>query len=320
MEAVKTYKIERTLRELMLERLAELRMNKAEAAIRMNYSRSAVSQYLNGKYGSDPTEIEKKIVEFLEASGGIGEAVTAELRIHTGVRSKIEYFESRDYRQIAGLCQACQESMALGIIVGKSGQGKTHTLQKYATLPRVAYVECNETMNCKDMVRKIEEAVGLPKSSGSIDERLENVMSFFNLNNGYLLIVDEADKLISKYTQKKIEMLRYIFDGADVGIVIAGELALESMMKNYDQRLANRVDFYYKLKGLNRQELLDYLEGYEIEDRAMAEFVARANNAQSGCFRLLDRTLSNVLRIMREQGDTKITLKVVSEASNMMML
>lgn len=50
MEALesKTYTTEKTLAERMNERLAELHMTKAEAAMRMNYSRSAVSQYLNG--------------------------------------------------------------------------------------------------------------------------------------------------------------------------------------------------------------------------------------------------------------------------------
>lgn len=61
MEALNTYKAEKTLAEQMNERLAELKMTKAEAALKMNYSRSALSQYLNGKYGSDPTELEKKL-------------------------------------------------------------------------------------------------------------------------------------------------------------------------------------------------------------------------------------------------------------------
>ena len=71
MEALNTYKAEKTLAEQMNERLAELKMTKAEAALKMNYSRAALSQYLNGKYASDPTELEKKVREFLEASGGV---------------------------------------------------------------------------------------------------------------------------------------------------------------------------------------------------------------------------------------------------------
>ena len=71
MEALNTYKAEKTLAEQMNERLTELKMTKAEAALKMNYSRAALSQYLNGKYASDPTELEKKVREFLEASGGV---------------------------------------------------------------------------------------------------------------------------------------------------------------------------------------------------------------------------------------------------------
>lgn len=57
MEALNTYKTEKTLAEQMNERLAEMKMTKAEAALKMNYSRAALSQYLNGKYASDPTEL-----------------------------------------------------------------------------------------------------------------------------------------------------------------------------------------------------------------------------------------------------------------------
>ena len=35
----------------------------------------------------------------------------------------------------------------------------------------------------------------------------------------------------------------------------------------------------------------------------MGEMISRATNAQSGCFRLLDRTLNNVLRILKQKKD-----------------
>lgn len=333
MEALNTYTAEKTLAEKMNGRLAELRLSKAEAALRMNYSRPALSQYLNGKYASDPTELEKKIAWFLHETepDRIGsrpddQNIVGSITPPEGwspqprLKSKVEFFESRDFVQAIGVCQACQENMGIGIIVGRSGYGKTHALRKYAKLPRVVYIEGNETMNCKDIVRRIENKTGIPRSYGSIDERMERIVDFFNINQGYLLIMDEADKLINKYTQKKIELLRNISDSADLGIVIAGEPALETLLKSYDARFANRMDFYYKLKGLSRQEVTDYLEGYEVEESALAEFMSRANNSQSGCFRLLDRTLSNVLRILKERGETRVTMKIVSEASNMMML
>lgn len=325
MEALNTYKTEKTLAEQMEERLAELKMTKAEAALRMNYSRSALSRYMSGKYESNATELEKKIVEFLEASGGValesvasingGQAETLQLK------KKVEFFESRDFVKTIGVCQACQEFMGLGIIVGKSGQGKTHALKKYAELPRVAYIECDDTMACRDLVEAIENGIGLPKGyGGTIWSRVNRIREFFNTNEGFLLIIDEADKLINKYTQKKMEILRGIFDQSDVGIVIAGEPRLETELKGNLARFANRMDFYYKLKGLSKQEVADYLEGYEMDEAAMGEMISRATNAQSGCFRLLDRTLNNVLRILKQRGETHITLKAMSEASSMMML
>lgn len=324
MEALNTYKTEKTLAEQMNERLAELKMTKAEAALKMNYSRAALSQYLNGKYASDPTELEKKVREFLAATGGVAEGQEPENSVPTGagtLKKKVEFFESRDFVQTIGVCQACQEYMGLGIIVGKSGQGKTHALKKYAELPRVAYIECDDTMACRDLVEAIENGIGLPKGyGGTIWSRVNRIREFFNTNEGFLLIIDEADKLINKYTQKKMEILRGIFDQSDVGIVIAGEPRLETELKGNLTRFANRMDFYYKLKGLSKNEVADYLEGYEVDEPAMGEMISRATNAQSGCFRLLDRTLNNVLRILKAKGETRITMKIVSEASNMMML
>ena len=81
--------------------------------------------------------------------------------------------------------------------------GKTFSLKKYAQMPRVAYVECNEAMNQKDLIRRLEAALGLPHEYGTIAERLERVADFLTTASGYLLIIDEADKLITKYTQKR---------------------------------------------------------------------------------------------------------------------
>ena len=328
MEAIggTAYTTDTDLRMQMTQRLKELRMSITEVAMRMNYHRTVLSKYLNGKYTADPTEVEKKIREFLketeyELTDGGQTAEAGKAAAHSPLPSKVEYFESRDYLQVLGVCQSCQEDAALGIIVGRSGQGKTHALKQYASLPRTAYIECDDTMACRDLVEAIENRLGMPKSyGGTIWSRVNRIREFFNINPGYLLIIDEADKLINKYTQKKMEILRGIFDQSRVGVVIAGEPRLESELKGNLVRFANRLDFYYKIKGLNRQEVESYLSEFEIEDKAMNELVFRATNEKGGCFRLLDRTLMNVLRILKDRGDYVITMKTVIEASGMMML
>lgn len=293
---------------------------KAELANELNYSRTTISRYLGGKYDSDASELEARLEEYLRnKTGDTGEGSAAPSNV-IRLEKRKSFFESRDSKNVIGVCSSCQEDMGLGIVVGKSGYGKTHALKYYSKMPRVAYIECDDTMSSRDLVEAIERALGIPQSYGTIWKRVNGIREFFNVNHGYLLIIDEADKLISKYTQKKMEILRAIFDQSDVGMVIAGEPKLESQIKSYLTRFANRVDFYASLKGLNTQEVENYLKGYRIEQDAMSELVSRACNNQTGCFRLLDRTLNNVIRIMNESGQDIITLKVIAQASNMMML
>nr|WP_296907519.1 AAA family ATPase [uncultured Marvinbryantia sp.] len=314
----------------VIRRLTELGGNKAELALKIGCSRSMVSQYLSGKYRSDPSTVEAALEGWLlevgepeaETSGTdrqeTQEQGTPELR---ELPRKVAYFESSDYLNVMAVCQSCQEDMGLGIIVGKSGYGKTHALKKYAQLPRVAYLECDDTMSCRDLVEEIESQLGMSKSSGgSIHKRVSRIREFLNINTGYLLIIDEADKLMNKYTTAKMEIIRGIFDQADVGIVIAGEPKLEIDIKTVLARFANRVDFYYKLHGLNASELRRYLEGWDLTEEAAAELACRAFEARNGCFRLLDRTINNVLRVMKAHGEYTVTLKMVQEASGMMML
>lgn len=291
----------------------------ASVASATGYSRTTVSRYLAGKYDADATELEAKLTAYLDTLGDVPEVEAAALAMGKG-SGKRSFYESQDARNVLGVCQSSQEFLGMGIVVGRSGYGKTHALKQYARLPRVAYVECDDTMSARDLVEAIERPLGLPSGYGTIWKRVNGIRDFFNTNRGYLLIIDEADKLVSKYTQKKMEILRAIFDQSDVGLVIAGEPKLEAAIKTYLARMANRVDFYASLRGLSEQEVAEYLHDYDIAPDALEELQARARNRQTGCFRLLDRTLSNVRRILAANGGGTITLKVIQQASGMMML
>lgn len=300
------------LRDKMIKKMEEMNLNKTEAAKIIGYDRSTFSKYLSETYTGNVADIEKKIKEFLDENDNIKPSI---------LPKKQECFESRDYTSVLALCQSCQEDMGIGIVVGKSGRGKTHALKQYARLPRVAYIECDGTMACRDLVKALENALGMPLSSyGTIWERVSRIREFLNMNTGYLIIVDEADKLASKYTNKKMEILREICDKADVGLVIAGEPALETTIRLYLERFANRVDFYYKLMGLSASEVKRYLKEFSVDDAAVNELIYRATNEKNGCFRLLDRTMNNVIRVLKSKGETDITMGVVKEASSMMMM
>lgn len=279
----------------------------------IGYARPTVSKYLSGTYDSDCTKLEKAIQKYF-----YGDAI--ELVEESSTSKRAKFYESNDARAVIGVCEACQEFIGLGIVVGRSGFGKTYSLKHYGKLPKVAYIECDDTMSSRDLVRALERELGLPRINGSIHERANCIKDYCNINKGYLIIIDEADKLISKNTIKKMEILRAVFDQSDVGIVLAGEPKLEVQIKNYDERMANRIDFYARLGGLSSQEVSDYLNEYDIDDEAFSELRARACGTRNGCFRLLDRTMNNVFRLLAKSPDKKITGKTIERASAIMML
>ncbi|WP_018749822.1 ATPase [Paenibacillus sanguinis] len=313
MEATKLYTIKTDLVTRANEYMNRTGSTITEMARIMGVSRPALSRYLSGKYDAENTKIEPAVLKFLNEHDQVGE-------ISAIPATAPKFFAGRDARDILGLCAECQDHSKLGIVTGRTGYGKSHTLKHYAKMQRVAYIECDDSMGCKDLIDAIEAALGIPSASGSIYRKKQGIIQFFEVNKGYLLIVDEADKLINKYTQKKMEILRSIYGDARVGLVIAGEPKLESLIKGYLERFANRVDARTALIGLTDKEVRDYLDGFPFEPDALEEMVARGTNSKTGCFRLLARTLDNVLRVHREDGGETITLDTIYKASSMMML
>lgn len=289
----------------------------ASIAPDVGYSRVSITRYLSGTYGSDVSGIERNVARFLsEHTDNVVEIPAAAQK----KAQKPRFFESRDAKAVLGVCQSCQEYVSMGVVTASSGLGKTHALREYAKLPHVVYIECGGSMCRSDIVNAIENGVGLPHRRGTVWQREEAIFEFFNYNKGYLLIIDEADKLINNRQFSKIEVLREIYDHSSVGIVFAGEPELIVLIKTYLDRIAKRTVFKAELKGLAPSEVEDYLNDFDVAPDAMLEFKSRACGTRRSCFRLLDRTLSNVQRILEGREDQTITAKVVEQASAMMML
>ncbi|GMX66793.1 hypothetical protein Elgi_60650 [Paenibacillus elgii] len=125
----------------------------------------------------------------------------------------------------------------------RSGFGKSLTLQQYAKLENVAYVECKETVGLKNFIGAIERELGLIEGSGTTFERTQKIEDPFTEYPGYLLIVDEADKLILSYTRKKMEVIRSLYDSGYVGVLVSGEPVLEMLIRKHQPMFTNRVEF-----------------------------------------------------------------------------
>ncbi len=155
---------ERTIADRVNNYLAATKGSIAGIARETNYSRPTISRYLSGKYDSDTTDLERKLAEFLRDHGEELDASDSGEAPRKFLKKRTDIFESRDMKKVIGVCSAAQEDIGLGIVVAKSGFGKTYALKYYAKMPRVAYVECDDTMSSRDLVEAIERAPPMAQS------------------------------------------------------------------------------------------------------------------------------------------------------------
>ncbi len=310
------------LSTMLREYLRENKISQAECARAIGYSPTTLSRFIKGEYPTE--ELEEAVSKYLTDNGRLNPDIDitaptqSETAAQKNTRELPEFFESRDAVEIIGLCSACQEYGQWGIVYGKPGTGKTHTLRHYAKLDRVIYISCTANTNARDLIGRIEKGIGLPRTSKSKDERIEAIKEFFSVNKGYLLIIDEADKLLSKYSMVKIDIIKTIFDDSNIGVVIAGESTLKTQISNLMHYIENRIGLYSEPRGLNATEVKSFLKDFNVDERAMLELVNRATVNRKACFRLLTRTLQNVLHLVKD--DRAITIDDINKASSMMIL
>ena len=131
-----------------------------------------------------------------------------------------------------------------------------------------------------------------------------------------LLLVDEVDWIKTS----GLEQLRAIFDGCGIGLVLIGMPGLERRLARYAQ-LYSRIGFVHEFRPLGAPEVRTLLEGWRprgvmLPDNLLADDdgVAAMIRVTGGNFRLLDRLLTQVGRILELNGLTLITREVVEAA------
>ena len=128
-----------------------------------------------------------------------------------------------------------------------------------------------------------------------------------------LIVIDEADRL----KMAGLEQLRSIFDGGGVGLVLIGMPGLERRLARYAQ-LSSRIGFVHEFRPLGAPEVRTLLAGWRPLEAALpadlladAEAVAAIIRITGGNFRLLDRLLTQVARIVEINGLATVTRAAV---------
>lgn len=137
-----------------------------------------------------------------------------------------------------------------------------------------------------------------------------------------LLLVDEVDRL----RMSSLEQLRAIFDAGGIGLVLIGMPGLERRLTRYAQ-LYSRVGFVHEFRPLGTAEVRALLAswrppGVTLPEDLLAdpEGVATIIRVTGGNFRLIDRLLTQVGRILELNGLGVVTREVVEAAREVLVI
>ncbi len=137
-----------------------------------------------------------------------------------------------------------------------------------------------------------------------------------------LLLIDEADRL----RINSLEQVRSLFDVSHVGVVLIGMPGIEKRMARYPQ-LYSRIGFVHEYRTISTEEVRRLLDrhwtplGVTLPDTSPAEEATAAIlRITGGNFRLLNRLLTQIERILKINGLPEISKEVVEAARESLVI
>jgi hypothetical protein len=137
-----------------------------------------------------------------------------------------------------------------------------------------------------------------------------------------LIVIDEADRL----RMASLEQVRAIFDAQEIGLILIGMPGLEKRLARYPQ-FYSRIGFVHEFRPLGAPEVRRLLEqhwapaGVELPPTPPdPEAVAVIIRVTGGNFRLLNRLLTQIQRILEINALAEVTKAVVEAARESLVI
>jgi hypothetical protein len=137
-----------------------------------------------------------------------------------------------------------------------------------------------------------------------------------------LILVDEADRL----RMASLEQVRAIFDAGEIGVVLIGMPGLEKRLARYPQ-FYSRIGFVHEFRPLAAKEIHQLLDqrwsppGVHLPQHGLSpEAVAAVIRITGGNFRLLNRLLTQMERILEINALQEVTKAVVEAARESLVI
>ncbi len=256
------------------------------------------------------------------------------------------FVETREYLRFTEFLDNCIKYRYIGVCVGPPGVGKTLSAKRYSSwdlleplFPRYAYTRKPppEVADC----RSVFYTPPVSNSPGTIAGEVERRRSLVSwlvdaagrkaatrqpaeiADRTELLIVDEANRL----KVMGLEQLRDMYDRDGFGLVLLGMPGLEKGLARYPQ-LYSRVGFVHRFHALGADETRSVITGrarslgVDLPPDAFTdpEAVAAMVRITGGNFRLIQRLLQQVERVLAINDLQVVTVEVVEAARETLVI
>ncbi|MFN3440875.1 MAG: AAA family ATPase [Rhizobium rosettiformans] len=128
----------------------------------------------------------------------------------------------------------------LGLFYGPSGYGKSKASTYVQNKTGAVYLEVFDYWTRKTFCEALLSELGIDKPKGTIAGMMQQALRLLQDDPNRLMIIDEADKLVDK---GMIELVRDIYKGARIPVLLVGEEMLPQKLARYE-RCENRVTAY----------------------------------------------------------------------------
>ncbi|MBY0580590.1 MAG: AAA family ATPase [Rickettsiales bacterium] len=265
---------------------------------------------------------------------------------------------TKEYKKFEEFCEACRRYKYIGLCYGQPGVGKTLSAIHYSKWDEIKEIKYDnifapiEVQNCKTVFytapvvgTALQIGKGIMESafmladnvaaaqytdmrqSGIKTDELYETLRHKEIKEIFrkesLIIIDESDRL----KLQSLEYIRSMYDKYNFGLVLIGMPNLEKKLSRYAQ-LYSRIGFVHEYKTLSQKELVFIMErqlkkvGFEHNPDSFIDQEALSAVAQlsRGNFRLLDRLLQQILRIMQINQTKVITKEIVLGARECLVI
>ena len=220
----------------------------------------------------------------------------------------INPFESNDYKELLSRFRYLTEIRGIGVFTGNPGLGKTYSLRCYSNslnvdLYKVVYISATKDMTVFDFFKEIGNAFNIDVGSCYKTEMYHNIQREIILlveqdKRLPIIIIDDAQNLSRDIIHQLKVLYEYEMDSKDyITLILVGKPELKTeLSKNIYDYLKQRIVVNYKLNGLSREEVKEYIESrLKLANVNHEIFSEDALNALYSCSKSSPRRLNTLI-------------------------